>query len=290
MEGPWFCTAIMSASDLPIELVDQQLEHLWDDKRTLSNCALVCRSWRNGSRRVLFSDINIVADLVTLSKFVEFIQHPSDANPSRHIRRLRIRSPCRKPQDSRPASDGLNPFSRYLESILLLYGLRILELRDWELGNIAFPHKPLKLEELTLINVYTTSQSETELIDFIRQFPALRSLKLYTPYLSFGFPPQLLKKLNSVEDGTFPVNISRLETLALRHARLARYFMDIVALNPPVESLKSLDVTVRKHADVDALGGLLDLFGHNLTHFGICVSELLMGEPARTCLIYTPNP
>lgn len=274
----------MSASDLPVELIDQQLEHLWDDKRTLSSCSLVCHSWINGSRRILFSDINILADIITLSKFVEFIQHPSDANPSRHIRRLRIRSPCRKPQDGRPVSDELEPFSRYLESILLLYGLRSLELRDWELGDVAFPHKPLKLEELTLINVYTTSRSETELIDFIRQFPALRSLKLYTPYLSFGFPSQSQKKLN-YQDGTFPVNISRLETLALRHARLARYFMDIVALNPPLESLKSLDVTVRKHADVDALGGLLDLFGHNLTHFGICVSELLMGEPARTCPI-----
>lgn len=47
----------MALPDLPPELSDRILDHLYDDKPTLSLCSLVCRAWRDTAHFHLFRDV-----------------------------------------------------------------------------------------------------------------------------------------------------------------------------------------------------------------------------------------
>ncbi|KAF8959141.1 hypothetical protein BDZ97DRAFT_1412821 [Flammula alnicola] len=58
----------------PQEIMDQFIDHLYDDRRTLKKCALVCRAWVPSSRYHLFSVINILHDS-DYQRFDDLIQH-----------------------------------------------------------------------------------------------------------------------------------------------------------------------------------------------------------------------
>ena len=76
-------TAIQSVPDLPAELTDAIIDHLHDDKPTLSKCSLVCNSWLDSSRYHLFHTIRVRGEHKTknFAAFLAFI------NDTPHIRR-----------------------------------------------------------------------------------------------------------------------------------------------------------------------------------------------------------
>lgn len=279
---------MMKTCSLPIELIDQFLEHI-SDKPTLSSCSLVCRSWLNGSRRVLFSTITIIANPGALALFVDFCQRTSEseanfpsARPSKHVRHLRIHSPG--PSDGRAVPKELDPLSPHLEFILSrLEVLRSLELQCLKIHNIPRLAIPPKLEELTLIGVWTASDTEDEILDLLRQLPALRSLGILGHRYTDFIPCRPSGRMPSPGDGVFPNNISRLSTLSLRCSKLTRYFMDIIALDPPVKSLRRLEITILKESDLTAISRLLNVLGANLSHIGLDMSKYLMRNMLCTC-------
>lgn len=46
--------------DLPLELSDNIIDHLWDDSDSLATCTLVCRAWLPSARTHLFDTVKLV--------------------------------------------------------------------------------------------------------------------------------------------------------------------------------------------------------------------------------------
>lgn len=281
-------TNIMKICNLPIELIDQSLEHI-SDKPTLSSCSLVCRSWLNGSRRVLFSTTTIIANPGALALFVDFCQRTSEseanlpsARPCQHVRHLRIHSPG--PRDGRAVPKELDPLSPHLEFILSrLEALRSLELQCLKIHNIPRLTIPARLEELTLIGVWTASDTEEEILDLLCQLPSLRSLRFHGHKYTSFIPCRPSGRMPSPGDAAFPTNISRLSTLTLRYSKLMHYFMSLVKRDPPRKLLSSLDVMVLRESDLVALNGLFDLVGGNLHHLGLDLTGYMQMNRLCTC-------
>lgn len=92
---------------LPAEVVYSILDHLWGDPWALFNCALTCRTWRDGSRRLLkrrhglqifdFENLERVSRLVNFKKTRHFYHNLNQLNitddrekPFVHILPLRL--------------------------------------------------------------------------------------------------------------------------------------------------------------------------------------------------------
>ncbi|KAI0076450.1 hypothetical protein K474DRAFT_1622892, partial [Panus rudis PR-1116 ss-1] len=58
---------------LPPELVDEAIDHLWNDIRSLQSCSLVCKAWLPSSRLHLFRTVRLrkADDCAKLSSIVE---------------------------------------------------------------------------------------------------------------------------------------------------------------------------------------------------------------------------
>lgn len=57
----FLCWIIMpECSDLPVELSDSVIDHLWDDSGSLAACTLVCRAWLPSARTHLFSTVTLI--------------------------------------------------------------------------------------------------------------------------------------------------------------------------------------------------------------------------------------
>jgi hypothetical protein len=73
---------------VPQELVDEVLDHLADDVRTLRSCSLVAKSWNYSSYRHIFNRISFTATDVT--KWNKAFPNP-EHSPARHVRDLSFR-------------------------------------------------------------------------------------------------------------------------------------------------------------------------------------------------------
>lgn len=45
---------------LPVELWDNIIDHLWDDRESLAACSIVCRAWRPSVHTHLFHTVALV--------------------------------------------------------------------------------------------------------------------------------------------------------------------------------------------------------------------------------------
>ena len=118
--------------DLPLDAHLCIIDHLWDDKSTLSSCALVCHAWVHPSRIHLFDTICVMAE--KLNSFLAFLDSQCEVLP--HIKTLHML--YHRPIRRQPSSPELN--IEDLATILShLSGLRTLHLqymylRGWHGG------------------------------------------------------------------------------------------------------------------------------------------------------------
>jgi hypothetical protein len=62
---------------IPQEIIDQFIDHLYNDQEALKTCALVCRAWVSSSRYHLFGHVSIwVLEHVRFSDFIGHLDHP----------------------------------------------------------------------------------------------------------------------------------------------------------------------------------------------------------------------
>ena len=78
-------TKTVGVPRVPQELIDEILDHLAKDTRTLHSCSLVAKSWIYPSRRHLFSTLFLTANDVT--KWSKIFPNPEDS-PAGHVRDL----------------------------------------------------------------------------------------------------------------------------------------------------------------------------------------------------------
>ena len=71
---------------LPLELIDEILTYLQDDKRTLHNCSLIAKSWVFPSQKLLYARVCLYP--VNYQKWQETVS-PMGAEPLRHVRALK---------------------------------------------------------------------------------------------------------------------------------------------------------------------------------------------------------
>ena len=100
----------MPTPHLPAELLDHIIDHLHDDKRALSNCCLVSKSWIPRTRKHLFANIHFF-DERDLRWWKRAFPDPS-TSPARYAKSIFIGSP-RVLEDAEANGGGwLRPFSR----------------------------------------------------------------------------------------------------------------------------------------------------------------------------------
>ncbi|TFK82085.1 hypothetical protein K466DRAFT_445463, partial [Polyporus arcularius HHB13444] len=63
----------------PLDIYHCIIDHLSDDKSTLSSCALVCHVWLHPARTYLFDTIRVMA--TTFTRFVVFLDTHTDVRP-----------------------------------------------------------------------------------------------------------------------------------------------------------------------------------------------------------------
>lgn len=78
-----------SSPRLPAELQFMVVDHLHDDRKTLTTCALVCQAWLSATRHHLFGSINIQGDFV--SRFAALVEDTPSLRE--HVRDLTVSGP-----------------------------------------------------------------------------------------------------------------------------------------------------------------------------------------------------
>lgn len=79
----------MPPSRLPLEIIEQTIDHLHGDRTTLATCSLVSASWVHESRNHLFHSLK-VTDSSDLTHFRDFAQLLSSSVIGQHIRHLHL--------------------------------------------------------------------------------------------------------------------------------------------------------------------------------------------------------
>ncbi|KAI0672685.1 hypothetical protein C8Q78DRAFT_673897 [Trametes maxima] len=77
-------------SKLPQELVDQTIDHLWNDRESLLACSLACHSWLPSARTHLFRDLRLTG-ATHCDRFEALLGTVPDV--ARYIRKLAINEP-----------------------------------------------------------------------------------------------------------------------------------------------------------------------------------------------------
>ena len=170
-------------SKVPKELVDEILDHLAGDMRTLRSCSLVAKSWISPSRRLLFSALLLDTDRI-LAWNKTF---PSPENsPARHVRELTISFEQTTPIDF---ADRMPYFSNVQQ--LSLSGLLPTDpgFTSKALGQLP---PTIRSVTFTLRKVLTV-----DLVSVIRQLLNLNDLSFYLVDLGGKFPVGLGKPIQS---------------------------------------------------------------------------------------------
>lgn len=201
------------------ELVELVIDHLFDDKATLSTCSLVARSWLSPSQYHLFFSIQYDTrnDTETAHNLNKFLM--SNPQCAIHIRVLHLCSSQRRFRECvEPAA-----LSAILSALPSLTSLKISSV-DVELNNVGAMEKPpfpTKIRSLHLSNIWFTSIDS--LICTLRPFLHLHHVSFHNLVL--------LKE----ED-----NHARLPSLLLRSVDLqvrSPYLLELVRLSCSGQSL-----------------------------------------------------
>ena len=161
---------------LPPELHDQVIDHLFDDKRALASCSLVCRNWRTSSQYHLFHTIRI-RHPVTLESFLELLDGSPHLAP--FVRSLSLcSSQCKQDVHLSVTTTGL---ATCISKLTNLQSLR-LDGVFWSNTNRVAPYRASHLRELTMRRLFTTP---SVLCDTICAFRSIGTLHIESVFWTF---------------------------------------------------------------------------------------------------------
>lgn len=172
---------------VPQELLDNIIDHLYDDRGTLLSTCLVSRSWAPSSRLHLFRTITLRCpnhtDGSTFSQFVIFATtHPEMAAFIRTLKISSLTYPVyrRRSEHKRPIVTPrvlhtvIHPLQR-LETLHLL-DVRLLD-NAYDPSQPVFPGKH-KLCRLTLDRIEFQGADFLQIVPFLSVFAAIRELQI----------------------------------------------------------------------------------------------------------------
>jgi hypothetical protein len=268
---------------LPTELTDAIIDHLHDDKPTLLNCSLVCRSWLDASRYHLFYSLRVRGEHPEMgfAAFLAFID--TTAHIRKYIQEVCLRGvgglAARPPEGRRV---GPYIFAFLLRTLPTLQSI-ILENVSWDKSLTASPEgyavelwplTPSKaLQTLTFVRVVTEEMLSlrvfrlNDILQILSSLQSLRALNLLG----------LTLELNSQASmrPTFPENL-KLEVMNIQsnYSRL----QDATALDAMHETmakhLRKLSVACRNDEEALIVGNILRTIGPTLEELRLDHSDM----------------
>ncbi|KAL4248485.1 hypothetical protein ABKN59_007757 [Abortiporus biennis] len=151
---------------IPQELVEEILNHLHDDKATLSECSLVCADWVEPSRRHLFQSVEVFIYTIFQSQyrnsngfheFSSFLKrNPALARFIREIRLIGHKAPATSSAQGRPLCNG----NIIILILTDLPQLQVLQFKNLSIAidapDLIHPPQLRKVSELFLTNISFT--------------------------------------------------------------------------------------------------------------------------------------
>ncbi|KAH8099581.1 hypothetical protein BXZ70DRAFT_942402 [Cristinia sonorae] len=261
---------------LPAELIDETIDHLWDDSKALRACSLTCRGWVPSSRLHLFRTIRIrnaedCASLIALVNSAPVI--------ARCIRKLTLSAEYDGLDGDRGREDDawVNKAADLLTRLDRVHTLALSRLR-WDAltpeTKQAFSGAFKTVQTLLLFEVRFNASADV--LGFLSEFPALDELyfhgvswthESYNPFPAqwqMGSPEQMQLSYLFLDPRSSPTLVT--EWL----------------LNHPVEQrLRTIQLCWREMEDVKALGDLLQVSGSTLERLQIEFPSGLSEEVLR---------
>ncbi|TCD63536.1 hypothetical protein EIP91_005306 [Steccherinum ochraceum] len=257
---------------LPPELVDQTIDHLWDDDKTLQACSLTCRAWVPSSRLHLFRTIRVrnADDCRSLNVLI-------DTSPiiARCIRKLTVSADYRGVgADDRGLEDDawVNATVLFLHKLKRVHTLALSRVR-WNSLTPETRHAFTSVFQTvsTLLLFEVRFYASADVLCFLSTFPEL--CELYFHGVSWAHESHNpLPSQRYLEDGQ--PKPSGAEQMQLSYLFLdPRSSPTLVTewlLNHPVEQrLRTIQLCWREMEDVKALGDLLQASGSALERLQI---------------------
>jgi hypothetical protein len=170
---------------IPQEIIDQVIDHLYDDWETLRTCALVCRAWVPSSRYHLFGVVNIYAleyeQPGRYSSLIGHLDHPlCTFAPS--VRVLYITSTV--DGDPNLSDDWLDPLIPYLSKLLSVKTLVGISIGGWPNNHWHRLFKSTSfVNQITHLSLrYSEFVSFEQCMETIHSFPSLETLDCTNNY------------------------------------------------------------------------------------------------------------
>ncbi len=252
-------------SSLPLELVEEILKYLWDEKATLFASALVSQTWLIASRYHLFASTTLFARRKSsvLHQFAEFLE--STPNIACFIHMLKI--------EKRSFNAGREPRRITLSALAEVIG-RLPALQSLHICNVAWnvlsigdycPSSPAFSSVTCLQITLPASQIDTTYaLHILPWFPCLEELSI----LGGSFFSHAL-----ADTSYFPHELN-LRSLAFKSVDTEVPLWSTINLIPYTKSLRSLAVVVKSVDDVASLAYLIHNSNCALRHFSLDFYDL----------------
>lgn len=256
-----------SFSQLPQELIDFIIDHLWEDKSSLAKCCLVSRVWVRRSRHNLFGRIQVVGDHHRLH--FESLPKAITGSPESwmHVRQLRLH--CRPLEHViRWTLVDIQLLITVVSNLTSLHTLELAYVRLHASANQTFEYGPLAKPMRKLVF------KEVEVDEGCQVWLATLSLfgtvdDLYISFLGG----------QAHRDNRVPLELPMPPHLRVSRLILQSRFPDTPALQitprpPAFSSLQKLQVTVYDSHGKEYVGGLLAVLGSTLTCLDLILEEM----------------
>lgn len=276
--GPHFLTIMPTPSREPIlppEVQDIILDHLHDDKKTLSTCSLVCQLWRACSQYHIFRSLDLAMSRHNASAKARLLEGRLKANPAK----------CSMVQELH-ITGGLSSTTCVKYNTILSIVKRLPKLRV------------LTIREIVLAPSGTIPHSAPQLFDLLSRLPDLRTVEIHTvtchllpsegeaisetsPEATTLMVKSLFPRLENLhlEDLYFPpIWLSQfLDNVANAHKRTIGGLRQ-VSLQPVVYSNYGQGGQSLGLAGLQACGRLLEAAGPTLEYLSLDLNRMTFGK------------
>lgn len=176
-----------TSKQIPQEIIDQFIDHLYNDRETLRTCALVCRAWVTSSRYHLFGVVKIFPPKFfdqssRYSGLIGHLDHPLCTFAS-SVRELNINAPTNNASGHLEPQflydDWLDPLIPYLSKLVSVKTLVGIEVGGWRNNHwrLLFKSTSFVIQITHLSLIYSNFVSFEQYMETIHSFPSLESLE-----------------------------------------------------------------------------------------------------------------
>lgn len=250
------------ARQVPQELIDQFIDHLHDDRKTLKACCMVSRSWKPSSQFHLFCAISVTDSSDSFAAFLRAYPHIAA-----YIRHLRF-YPA-------PKNGRITTIICPLHALPVILN-RLPQLKSLELDSMcavclcesptACQPAPVSLKTLCLRSVADYDHDAKEGV--LQLFSVFSTVQLLHVIQNMGISTR-----RSLQPNTFTCAIPHLKVEHIKFdCSNIDYICSGLLISPSIHSLGTIDVNIHNIADVNSLTNLLDGAAQSLRDITLNIS------------------